>query len=245
MMPDAAKLYDVIEGTWPPARQTRAGPWVIRAGQGGGSRVSAATALGAITDADIPQAEAAMQALGQPRLFMIRDTAEDAALDALLAARGYAIVDPVNMYAAPVATIATERPPRITTFTVWEPLAIQLDIWRAGGIGPERIAVMQRAKGPKTSLLARFNDHPGGTGFVALHDGIAMVHALEVLPHQRKQGLGRYFMREAAFWTQAQGGSHISLVCTQANAAANALYSSIGMTLVGQYHYRKHKDDLT
>lgn len=241
MMPSVQRLYDVVDGTWPAARFDRLGPWMIREGQGGGQRVSAASAAGPVTDADIPQAEDAMQALGQPRLFQIRQG--DEALDAMLAARGYAIVDPVNIHVAPVADIATERPPRITTFTLWEPLAIQIDIWAKGGIGPGRIAVMHRAKGPKTSLIGRLNDHPGGTGFVAIHDGIAMVHALEVLAHQRKQGMGRYFMREAAFWAQKNGASHLSVVCTQGNAGANALYSSLGMRLVGQYHYRKHEED--
>ena len=242
MSPDIQTLYDVVDGTWPAARYGRVGPWCIREGQGGGQRVSAATAIDPVTEDDIPQAEAAMQALGQPRLFQIR--ARDDALDAILAARGYAIVDPVNIYVAPVADIATERPPRVTTFCVWEPLAIQIDMWAEGGIGPGRIAVMHRAKGPKTSLIGRLNDHPGGTGFVAIHDGIAMVHALEVLAHQRKQGMGRYFMREAAFWAQANGASHLAVVCTQGNAGANAFYSSLGMTLVGQYHYRKHEEDM-
>ncbi len=241
-LPTAAQLYDVVDGTWPAASFRREGPWLIREGQGGGQRVSAATAMGAVTEADIPQAETAMQALGQPRLFQIRQG--DETLDAMLAARGYAIIDPVNIYVAPVESIATERPPRITTFTLWEPLAIQIDMWADGGIGPGRIAVMHRAKGPKTSLIGRLNDHPGGTGFVAIHDGVAMVHALEVLEHQRQQGMGRYFMREAAFWAQKQGATHLAVVCTQGNEGANALYSSLGMTLVGQYHYRKHEEDL-
>ncbi|MFD1509222.1 GNAT family N-acetyltransferase [Lacimonas salitolerans] len=241
MMPTVQRLYDVVDGTWPAAGFQRLGPWMIREGQGGGQRVSAANAVDPVRDADIPQAEDAMQKLGQPRLFQIRQG--DEALDAMLAARGYAVVDPVNIHVAPVDAVATERPPRITTFCLWEPLAIQIDMWAAGGIGPGRIAVMHRAKGPKTSLIGRLNDHPGGTGFVAMHDGIAMVHALEVLEHQRQQGMGRYFMREAAFWAQANGASHLSVVCTQGNDGANALYSSLGMTLVGQYHYRKHEED--
>ena len=242
MMPDAARLYDVIDGTWPAAAQWQEGPFLLRRGEGGGQRVSAATALGAVTAQEIDAAAQAMQAMGQPRLFQIR--MGDEALDAVLATRGYHIVDPVNLYVAPVAQIATRRPPPVTAFCVWEPLAIQIDIWAKGGIGPGRLAVMQRAKGPKTSILGRQNDHPGGTAFVAIHDHVAMVHAVEVLPHQRKQGMAGWFMRLAAFWAQANGASHIAVVCTQANTGANALYASLGMALVGQYHYRKHPDDM-
>ena len=242
MMPDLAQLYDVIDGTWPAAETQVLGHVLLRRGDGGGQRVSAATALGPITPRDIDAAEAAMQAMEQPRLFQIR--AGDTALDDLLARRGYVIVDPVNLYVAPVDAVATRRPPPVTAFCVWEPLAIQIDIWAKGGIGPRRLAVMQRAKGPKTSILGRLNDHPGGTAFVAIHDGIAMVHALEVLPHQRKQGMAGWFMRLAAFWARDNGASHLAVVCTEANTAANALYASLGMALVGQYHYRKHPDDL-
>lgn len=59
-------LAEVTEATWPPAATHRHGPWLIREGQGGGQRVSAASATGNWTEADIPTAEAAMRALGQP-----------------------------------------------------------------------------------------------------------------------------------------------------------------------------------
>lgn len=242
MMPSAAGLYDVIDGTWPAAGERRVGPWVIRDGQGGGQRVSATIAKGPFTADDLPVAEDEMQALNQPRLFQIREG--DTALDDLLDKQGYQIVDPVNLWVGTVDDIATEFPPPVTTFEVWEPLAIQIDIWAKGGIGPKRIDVMRRAKGPKTAMLGRLNDSPAGAGFVAMHNGIAMVHALEVLEHQRKQGMGVYFMRMAAFWARDNGASHLSVVCTRANAGANALYAKLGMSLAGQYHYRKHSDDL-
>ena len=44
--------------------------------------------------------------------------------------------------------------------------------------------------------------------------------------------------RAAAFWAQGQGVTWLTLVTTQVNTGANALYTSLGMTLVGQYHYR-------
>lgn len=242
MMPDVAQLYDVIDGTWPAAETRRLGPFLLRRGDCGGQRVSAATALAPVGVPEIEAAEAAMLDMGQPRLFQIRQG--DAALDAMLQQRGYRIKDPVNLYVAPVEMLLTQRPPPVTTFCLWEPLAIQIDIWAKAGIGPERIAVMHRAKGPKTAILGRINDHPGGTAFVAIHESIAMVHAVEVLPHQRKQGMAGWFMRTAALWAQQHGATHLSVVCTQDNAGANALYASLGMALVGQYHYRKHPDDM-
>ncbi|TDK43943.1 GNAT family N-acetyltransferase [Antarcticimicrobium luteum] len=234
--PTAPWLFDVIDGTWPAARYVRQGPWILREGQGGGSRVSAASAAGPATAGDIAGAEQAMRAMGQTPLFMIRPG--DGDLDALLEARGYAVKDPVSAYACPIGQLTDIPIPRVTVLQVWEPLAIMREIWAEAGIGPARLAVMARAEGPKTGLLARFNDKPGGTAFVAIHDGVAMLHALEILPHQRKQGLGQWMMRGAAHWAEKQGAHTLAVVCTRENDGANALYSRLGMSVVGQYHYR-------
>ncbi|MBU2983031.1 GNAT family N-acetyltransferase [Lentibacter algarum] len=238
--PDIAQIYDVVDGTWPAAEYAETGPWLIRTGAGGGQRVSAATAQQPVSASDIKTAEDAMLALGQPKLFMIRE--DDEALDALLDARGYMVHDAVNAYVSPVAPLAAQRPPRVTALLAWEPLAIMLDIWKAGGVDQGRIDVMHRAKGPKTGLIGRLNDHPAAAGFCAIHDNIAMLHALEVLPHQRRQGMAKHAIHELAHWAQVNGASHFSLVTTAANTGANALYTSLGMTCVGQYHYRLKKE---
>ena len=242
-LPTIGTLYDVIDGTWPAARYDTCGPFTLRQGRGGGQRVAAATTDRDVTEAEIETAEAATRAFNagdQPPIFMIREGQRR--LDAQLEARGYPAVDPVNLYATPSGTLTTEPIPPVTAIPVWEPLAIMRDMWAEGGIGPGRLAVMDRAPHPKTAIIGRWNDHPGGCVFVGTHDGIAMVHALEILPHQRQQGLGKWMMRRAAFWARDHGADMLSVVCTQANAGANALYTSLGMTLVGQYHYRKRKD---
>ena len=174
--------------------------------------------------------------MGQHPLFMIRDGQDD--LDATLRVAGYEVIDPVTMYAIDANKLTDENPPRTAAIAAWEPLQIMLEIWAEGGIGPGRIDVMNRAKGPKSGFISRWNDHPAGTSFIAMHDGIAMVHALEILPQQRRQGVAQWLMRRAAFWTLAHGGHTLSVICTTANTGANALYSSLGMQVVGHYHYR-------
>ncbi|MTI01266.1 GNAT family N-acetyltransferase [Roseibium sp. RKSG952] len=228
---------DVVDGTWPAARYEEQGPFQLREGQGGGSRVSAASRIGDVTDADLDNAEQAMLAMGQKRIFCLRPG--DEVLDTQLAARGYEVLDPVNIYDCPVAQLTDVPIPRVTVFTIWEPLAIMREIWAQSGIGPERLAVMDRANGPKTGLLMRQKDQPGGVGFVAVHDGIAMVHALEILPSHRRQGLGQWAMRAAAFWALDNGAHTLSVICTKANEGANGLYHSLGMQIVGEYHYRQ------
>jgi GNAT superfamily N-acetyltransferase len=65
-----------------------------------------------------------------------------------------------------------------------------------------------------------------------------MVHALEILPHQRRAGMGAWMMRQAAFWALENGATEMAVLCTKRNAGANGLYASLGMALSGEYHYR-------
>lgn len=236
MSVDAAALYEVSDATWPAARKWDDGPWTLRDGAGGGKRASAATARGDVTDQDIPKAEAAMKAMGQRSLFMIREG--DDALDAMLAARGYDLIDEVALYTAPIGMLTDIPIPPVTCFTIWEPLAIMAEIWAKGGIGAARLAVMGRAA-VKTGILNRWNEQPGGVAFAAVHNGVTMVHAVEVLEHQRKVGVAQWMMRAAAFWGAKQGAQHIAVLCVTANKPANALYTKLGFTRVGTYHYRQ------
>lgn len=235
-MTQANTLFEVCDQTWPAARRFSDGPWTLRDGQGGGKRASAATARGPVADSDIGSAETAMRAMGQRPLFMLRDGEEE--LDAKLAARGYAKIDPVTIFTLPIDKLTDVPMPPVTTFCIWEPLAIMVEIWAQGGLAPARLELMARA-GVKTGILARWNEQPAGAGFAALHDGVCMVHAVEVLPHQRRQGVAQWIMRAAAFWGQAQGAHTISVLCVDANTAANALYRALGFAPVARYHYRQ------
>ena len=226
-----AALAAALVATWPPASSWRLGPWRLRDGAGGGKRVSAATVEGDWTPADIDAAAAAM---AHP-LFLLRP--EDAALDQALAARGYALIDPVVAYAAPTA--AFTAPGFFTTFPHWPPLNIARDLWAAGHIGPERIAVMHRVTGPRTAILSRSADRATGVAFVAVHGSIAVVHALEVTQASRRQGSAQNILRAAAHWARDHGADRLALVVTEANQPARALYASQGMRVVGQYHYRQ------
>ena len=234
MSMDPQTLAEVMEATWPPAARHPCGPFLLRDGNGGGKRVSAATVEGPWQQEDLTRAEAAM---GVHPLFLIR--AGDGALDEALAARGYRVVDPVIAYAAPVADLIGEGPRRMTTFPHWPPMQIARQIWADAGIGPARLAVMERVEGAKAVILGRANDRASGVAFIACHRRQAMLHALEVVPALRRQGSAQDMLRAAAGWAVAQGAVSLGLVVTEANGPARALYARMGMRDVGRYHYRQ------
>ncbi|MEM7751933.1 MAG: GNAT family N-acetyltransferase [Pseudomonadota bacterium] len=239
--PTPERLFDVLAATWPAARVLPVGPWVLRQGNGGGQRVSAATAEGAVTGDDISWAERQMRAMGQHPLFMIR-TGHDG-LDNQLAQRNYQVSDPTVLYVAPTDPLTAELP-LTAAMPSWPPLATQRELWANGGVGPARVAVMERATGPKTAILGRSGDVPAGTAFVAADDTIAMVHAIEVDPTQRRQGVGRRLMHACANWATDNGATWLCLAVTRANAPAIILYHALGMAEVASYHYRRAPENV-
>ena len=236
-LPDPDALFAALEGTWPARSHKVTGAWTIRDGAGGGKRVSAATTKD--EGASIVDAEAAMRALSQTPLFMLHEG--QTRLQDRLQGRGYSSIDPSVIYLAPAPSIA-QAPPAISLYPVWPPLAIMRGIWADGGIGPARVQVMARARGPKAGFIARSHDRAAGAAFCAIHDGIAMVHAVEVAPALRRKGVARTILQGAAFWAQAQGAQWLALAVTEANGPARALYDALGMQVMVQYSYRQKGD---
>ncbi|PRY24504.1 acetyltransferase (GNAT) family protein [Aliiruegeria haliotis] len=232
--PSVAELFEAIDATWPAVRQIELPGWCVREGRGGGSRVSAATAT--TSAPDISAMEAAQRALGQLPLVMIRD-GEDA-LDARLAASGFTVKDPVVLYVGAVQEMAVAPPPVSAFHVEWPPTKIQEEIWADGGVGPARLAVMDRVDGEKCAILGRSADQPAGTAFVAKHGRVAMLHALEVMPSLRRKGTGVNVMHAAAIWAAARGARWMSVLVTEDNGGGNALYTGLGMTAATRYHYR-------
>ena len=105
------------------------------------------------------------------------------------------------------------------------------------GIGPARQAIMDRVQLPKAAILGRAEDRAAGVAFVAVSNGIAVLHALEVLPVMRRKGSAGWMLREAAFWAAAQGAEQMLLAVTAGNSAALALYRGLGFTDIGGYSY--------
>lgn len=236
-MPDLERIYNVIGATWPAAQILDVAGVKLRKGLGGGNRVSAATADQTLSNATLQRAEDMMRVWQQKPTFMIRDADDE--LDAQLDLAGYSARDWTRIYLCDIEKLTTTRPKQGTTFAVWPPLAVQQEIWLTGGIGPDRIAVMERAHMPKTTILGRLDEQPASTLFVGVHDSIAMIHAVEVLPQFRRKGLAKELMAAAAFWAKSKGATQMALLTTTANGAANPLYASLGMDVVGSYHYRQ------
>lgn len=230
-----AALAEAFEATWPAADYADAGGFRVGRGQGAGGRVSSARVVGPWTDADIAAAAAIHAMWDQSPVFRVLD--DDTRLISALEAHGYRRETPTVVLEVPLAALTDRAIPPVTAFSVWPPLAIQRDIWTASGIGAARQQVMARAAAPKTAILGRIEDRAAGAGFVAIHAGVAMVHAIEILPDWRRKGLAGWMMRNAAFWAQENGADRLALAVTRANEPAIGLYRGLGFIEAGGYAY--------
>lgn len=225
--PTISELYTAVDRTWPPFEIHEHNGWHIREGKGGGKRVSAATRTPNATD--FSDASKFQLSLGQDDLFMIQEADQD--LDAALAMSGYELIDPVVFLGKPIdGTIETQG----SGITVSDaPTSIQAKLWKASGINQSRLNVMMRA--PKRACIS-IEDK--AVAFTAIHEGIAMTHALEVAKKHRRQGLGTQIMDASINWAAQNCADWIVVLTVLENQPARSLYTSMGMVELGFYHYR-------
>ena len=233
--PALARIGRVVSVTWPGAEEVDTGAFICRRGLNGGRRAGGATPTRDITAEDLPPAEDVMRGWGQRPMVAVRS--DQTELEQVLISAGYDDHDHSIYFVGPAADMA-HPVPRATAFPVWEPLAIMRDLWAENDIPAERIAVMERATCPKTTILGRVDDQPGGCVYVGAHDGMAMVHSLMTIPALRRRGLARTLMHAVANWAVEQGCEEVGLLVGRENTGAHALYTSLGMQPVGSYHYR-------
>ncbi len=235
--PNETRLMQALEATWPPASSDADSlpGWRLRDGGGGGKRVSAAVSTGST---DVAALAAAMRARGETPLVQVPGSAT--ALDAALEAAGWAVVDPTVLMVGEAEALATlELGKHVRAVPVGVRLALLNEIWAAGGIGPERRAVMARCEGPHTQIMVRSDDRVTGVAHVAVDGDVAMLHAVEVRASHRRQGAGRGALVGAARFALDHCAAWVALAVTEGNAAARALYEGAGMAPVARYHYRQ------
>lgn len=229
-------IWAAIDASWAPAAFYKTGPLVVRQGNGGGQRVSAATTDTRCAEGDVAKAAQAMRDLGQTPLFMVRGDQPE--FDALLSDLGYRIKDPVIILEGALKGAIMEPPQPVSAFPIWPPLQIMTELWAAGGVGPARLDVMARAADPKTAVLGRVEDRAAGCAFVSVVDGIAVIHAIEVAEVYRRKGVARNMVRGAVRWAHSMGATRVASLVTEANGASRALFASLGLSPVEKYHYR-------
>jgi ribosomal protein S18 acetylase RimI-like enzyme len=254
----ALKVMTLEEGAlngWPALHTEAHGGWLWRFADGYTKRANAVLPLYAPAPHDagrrIDAAEAAYGRAGLPATFKVPGLPAWSALDAVLAARGYALVDPSLVM---TRALVPDRSGATAPVTVsGSPTDADVSIverftpgWFDGFFEANRIAVHHQ---PTSAALASRVARPlvgsltRGTkavawAYVALVGDQAWLFDVVVHPDHRRQGLGRQLVQTLVRRAAAAGARRCCLQSFAANAVARALYEGLGFTEAYPYWYR-------
>lgn len=238
---DAASL-----AAWPAVTTLDIDGWLLRFAGGYTKRANSATPLAPAVGDDpartIAAVEAAYRTRGLPPIVRLPSFAP-AALDSLLADRGYRLLDPSLVLARPLD--AADRTAAASLRAVGD-----ADAWLAAhdALAGPRPAAATAAHRRILRLL------PGRPCFAALADpvdGRLVAAGLGVLvegrlgvfdvvtdPTRRRRGHARRLLGALLAWGVAAGAEEAFLQVVAANAPARRLYDGLGFRLAYRYHYR-------
>jgi ribosomal protein S18 acetylase RimI-like enzyme len=235
---------------WQAEEVVALGPWRLRSMQGVTKRANSVWAgpgepPGGFASA-IAGVEAFYAARGLPALFQISAVA-DGRLDALLAERGYEIVEPVSFQVAEAPRVASLTPAAgvsarcdATLGEAWFELSGRHGRFRGAESAVYR-AFLERVapRAGFASARALGAAEPGAVGLTIVAAPLAGVFSMLTLPEQRRRGLAEAVLGEIARFALGRGAQRLYLQVEVDNAPARTLYERAGFRESHRYHYRR------
>lgn len=235
---DVLALERRAMAAWPALTTETIGGWTFRAAGGCTKRANSANALtpslpfGQIRSG----AERFYAELGLPTIFRITPLAD---VDETLDRAGYALLDPSFVMTAELGTARLSGNVDIGDTPSAEWLA---GIAAANGLDaalrPIHDAIVGAIAPPAGFAILRDGDRPIAFGLAVLDQGAVGLFDIVVTPDERGRGHGRAVTAALLDWGRRTGARSAYLQVRDGNAAALALYTSLGFAEAYRYHYR-------
>jgi ribosomal protein S18 acetylase RimI-like enzyme len=237
-------LEELALTTWPALQQWLYDGWVVRFAGGHTRRANSVTPLYSSRNdlaAKIAQCEQWYAAANLPTVFRLNRHTAPAAIDRLLDARGYRLVDPsltlhrrLDPWALPADLRGTLRDEALTD---WLALYCRLS-GKALEQQHSHTAILQAT--PPTRIFASLWDHDQA---VACAVAVAHAQAISIVdvvtdPQRRQQGYASSLLGQIFAWAQQAGATDVALQVQGDNTAARSLYARLGFREVYSYWYR-------
>lgn len=239
----AWRAEEACMNAWPSPREVILDGWRLRAAGGAIRRTNSANPLrGERGDprAIIPLAEAVYTSLGQTPLFRVPSLAEG--LDEVLEAAGYAAEGhTLTLFAALEPRRAAAESAEIAAVPSREWLAARR---RLNGVDAREQdiyeAMLESILLPKVFAATRIDGGIAALAYAVICDGLAVIESVITDPAWRRRGLGRRSVGALLDWARDAGATGACLQVVGNNAAAVALYRSLGFEQeLYRYHYRR------
>lgn len=178
---------------------------------------------------------------GRPVIIQLGE--RHAALDALLAERGYRSDAPTAVLTARTADViaATDGAPFGQADLAARPgrwLEVFAALDEHADTEPVGRKVIARIADPAAFISLRRDGRPAGMGLLAASSGWAGVFCMATRPDARRQGVAAGILGAGARWAADAGADRLYLQVETGNQAALALYGRLGFARSHGYHYR-------
>jgi len=239
-LPDAATLDRLADRGWPALERERLGAWTLRASSGVTNRANSVLTAGPVDDegAAVDAAERWYAARSLPAVFQV-SAASPAGLGALLAARGYREHSQTDVLVAECADVPPVDGHDIRIDE--EPGDAWIETWWSvdgrGGDAERAVAARILTGGPALYASAGVPAAPDAVARLALVGEWGGLYAVATRPQARRRGLARALAGALATAAAGHGVERLWLQVLSGNAAAHALYASLGFRSASAYAY--------
>lgn len=226
---------------WPAVETREVDGWLWRYSGGGSQRANSVSAL-SYTGRDVERTIDAVERLyrerGAPVRFQVGfPLSQPEDLDQRLAARGYAIHDPVTTLIKSVVRV--ERPSEVVLRERASEGWMQVYL---SNVTPDRRpfaeSILARVPGPCVFAEMIRDGAVLATALGVFFENTAIAECVGTAAAARRQGAAAAVMRALEAWAGSQGAHTIGLQAVTTNAPAQGLYAALGYTPAGTYHYR-------
>ncbi|MBM3521864.1 MAG: GNAT family N-acetyltransferase, partial [Alphaproteobacteria bacterium] len=237
------RLEQFAFNAWPAQQSVERDGWVLRFNDGFTRRANSANAFRPAArplEPLIDEVAAAYRATGLRPIFRLTPLAPRG-IDALLARRDYALLDPSLVQTARIDWTQGPGDPSILI----EKSAGAA--WLAGYVAasaldpaPAATLAAMLTRIPEPVGFARIADDGSDLafGFAAVEDDHVGLFDIVTMAAARRRGLGLRLVRSLLAWASRHGAEHAYLQVVEANTAAQRLYARLGFATAYGYHYR-------
>jgi ribosomal protein S18 acetylase RimI-like enzyme len=237
-------LEELALTAWPALQQWLYDGWVVRFAGGHTRRANSVNPLypsHGDAAAKIAQCEQWYTAANLPTIFRLNEHTAPPALDRLLDARQYQLVDPsltlhrsLSMRASPgdlPGTLQSEALPD------WLTLYCRLS-GKELAQQQTHTAILEAMPSPRIFAVLWDRDQPVACAVAAIHARALTILDVVTSPQHRQQGYGTSLLSQIFAWAYRSGSSDVALQVQADNTAARALYARLGFREVYSYWYR-------
>jgi ribosomal protein S18 acetylase RimI-like enzyme len=244
---DPVTIERLADTAWPAAERVALGPWHLRAGAGVTRRTNSVFTAGhddlrrAELERLVEAAERFYAGRGLPAIFQISAATGARDLDTLLAARGYALNAPSEVWTAAVGQVQRPTIADRLIMQAEDPSTAWFDVAFAQD-GPERRRVHEeiawRSPRPRVFVSAITDGRLAACAMAVGGGGQTGLFCMMTRPEYRRRGLAGALLGDVATWAAGQKDAGVYLQVMADNAPAKALYRAAGFERRYGYHYR-------